>query len=145
MASGVGIDDACKERYIKLKQRKENLKYIIYRLSDDRKKIIIDSEGKEDKKYDDFVNELKAAASQGECRYAVFNAEYVKKDIKKDKVLFFFWAPDNCSIKQKMVYASSKDAFKAAIDNGIQVIQANDDNDLDYKEIEADLIAKDRT
>lgn len=145
MASGVGIDDKCKERYTKLKQRKENLKYIIYRLSDDHKKIIIESEGTNDKVYEDFVNELKAASALNQCRYAVYNAEYTKKDIKKDKVLFFFWAPDTCSIKQKMMYASSKDAFKGTLEPGIYVIQANDEGDLDYKEIEADLIAKDRT
>jgi len=145
MASGVGIDDTCKERYNKLKQRKDDLKYIIYRLSDDHKKIIIDKEGTNDETYEDFVNELKAASTMNQCRYAVYNAEYTKKDIKKDKVLFFFWAPDTISIKQKMMYASSKDAFKHTLEPGILVIQANDEGDLDYKEIEADLIAKDRT
>lgn len=145
-ASGVGVHDDCKTRYGLFKSKKIDVKYMIFKLSDDLKQVVIESEGSRANTYDDFVNELKEAGSKKQCRYAVFDCPYVNKaGVSKSKLVFFYWGPEQATIKQKMVYSSSKDVFKAAIDNGLQSIQANEDDELDWKEIEADLISKDRT
>ena len=42
--------------------------------------------------YDDFVNELSEAEGQGQCRYAVFDAEYRLTDgQKRSKLVFIYW------------------------------------------------------
>ncbi|KAG5519025.1 hypothetical protein PMAC_002556 [Pneumocystis sp. 'macacae'] len=45
---------------------------------------------------------------------------------------FFIWSPENSPIKSKMLYASSKDALRRAL-NGIAVeIQATDLTEVSY-------------
>jgi len=41
-----------------------------------------------------------------------------------------FWNPDSAPVKQKMIYSSSKDAFKKKINHSGKDLQANDLDDL---------------
>jgi len=53
----------------------------------------------------------------------------------RNKLTFIAWSPDDAGIKAKMVYASSKDALKRAL-NGIAVeLQANDPDDIEYDSV----------
>jgi len=53
---------------------------------------------------------------------------------KVNKLVFITWTPDCAKIKNKMVYAGSKEALKSALPGvGIQV-QATDAQDLDFEE-----------
>jgi len=129
-----------------MKNKAANLKYIIFKLSEDMKEIDIDKEATGEATFAEFSAHLLAAGKARECRYAVYDAHYTNKaEVKKDKVLFFHWGPDHATIKQKMVYASSKEAFKNALEPGIHVIQCSDDDTLCWEDIEKDLISKDRT
>jgi len=67
-------------------------------------------------------------------RYAVFDFEWDTKDgCKKSKIVFVTWVPDTAKIRQKMLYASSKDKFKRELD-GIQVeIQGTDFSEVEEK------------
>ena len=59
--------------------------------------------------YEEFIGQLPAK----EGRYAVYDFNYTLKDGgERSKLLFIVWAPDSAPIKQKMLYASSKDALK---------------------------------
>ena len=50
-------------------------------------------------------------------------------------VLVFFRSPDTVSIKQKMVYSSSKDALKKTFQGIGKEIQANDESDLAWTNV----------
>uniref|UniRef100_UPI003980710E hypothetical protein n=1 Tax=Salmonella sp. s55004 TaxID=3159675 RepID=UPI003980710E len=55
---------------------------------------------------------------------------------ERAKIIFIHWSPDTVGVKEKMLYASSKDALKAVLADGIAVeVQANDISDLGYDEI----------
>jgi len=136
MASGVSVDDQCKISFQEIKLG-HKYRYVVYKLTDDLKQIVVDSKADPSKTYDDFVNEMKVAEDAMECRYAVFDVEYETKDGQpRNKICFVMWSPEKSKIKQRMVYASSKDALKKALGEGIgKEIQANDHGDLDFDNV----------
>jgi len=51
---------------------------------------------------------------------------------RRNKITFLSWSPDNAKIKQKMLFASSRDALKRAL-TGISVeIQGSDLSEVSY-------------
>lgn len=136
MASGVSVDDQCKIAFQEIKLGHKH-RYVVYKLTDDLKQIVVDTKADPSKKYDDLVEELKVAESAQECRYAVIDVEYATKDGQpRNKICFFMWSPESAKIKQRMVYSASKDALKKALGEGIgKEIQANDHGDLEFENI----------
>ena len=41
--------------------------------------------------YEDFVTDLKEAAKNRQCRYAIYDAQYTTKTTTKNKIIFFYW------------------------------------------------------
>jgi len=153
MASGVKVNDEVKHVYNELKSMKYH--YAVFAMNDDLTEIIVLSKKEnvskatptDDGTYEELVKELtsaKDARGKSLCRYAVMDMPYSKGGMDKSKVLFFAWAPDDSPIKQKMIYASSKDALVKELQSGITKIQASDDGDLDKKDIQTKLINADR-
>merc|ERR1712113_305739 len=108
---------------------------------ENKKKIVVDEEGERDKTWDDFVKALPEA----EPRYALVDVDYTSEDGRpQDKLTFVMWSPDDkCGVKDKMLYASSKDALKKKFTGIMKEVQANDKGDLDFeKEILAKMRAK---
>ncbi|CAO1636992.1 unnamed protein product [Sympodiomycopsis kandeliae] len=130
MSSGVAVSPDCLEAFQQLKLGKK-LKYIIYTLSGDNREIIVGKTSTSDS-YDEFLAELPPA----ECRYAIYDFEYEKGDDgKRSKICFFTWSPDDAKIKQKMIYASSKDAIRKALVGISSEIQGTDVSEVDYQTV----------
>lgn len=139
--SGVGLGPDCVSTFEELKLKK-TYSYIIYKLSDDRKTIIVDKKDKTDtavgekspqSAYEDFVGALPDA----DCRYAVFDFYYEidATEGKRNKIVFVTWSPDDAPIRSKMVYASSKDALRRSL-NGIGTeIQGTDFSEVAYETV----------
>ena len=90
---------------------KHTTRYIIFKISDDKKRIEIEKSGPIDKTYDDFKADL--PMEPAEPRYCLIDfPTKTKDDVDTNKLIFLAWSPDDCSVKQKMLYASSKDALK---------------------------------
>ncbi|KAI5611502.1 cofilin-2, partial [Silurus asotus] len=124
-ASGVTVTEEVIQVFNEMKVRKSSTsdevkkrkKAVLFCLSDDLKKIIIEI-GKEilvgdigdtvEDPYADFVKLLPL----NDCRYCLYDATYQTKESKKEDLVFVFWAPDNAPLKSKMIYASSKDAIR---------------------------------
>jgi cofilin len=136
MASGVHVKDECKDAFNEIKLKK-NMKYIIYRLSDDLKFIEVAKRAEADATYEDFVEDLKQAENAKQCRYAIFDAKYQKVGSHEHQKLFFLlWSPETAVVRQKMVYASSKSALKSALGEGMgKEIQAHEASDLNWDNI----------
>ncbi|WVR05611.1 cofilin [Kwoniella sp. DSM 27419] len=131
MSSGVQPTQECLEKYQELKTGKK-LSYITYGLTADKRNIEV-LKTSEDKDFDNFVAEL----PEKECRWAVYDFEYTLPGGEgiRNKLVFVMWSPDDANVKNKMMFASSKDALRRRLE-GIHIeIQATE-----YSEITKDAI-----
>jgi len=83
--------------------------------------------------YDDFLSHLPAE----DCRYAVFDFEYEVSASEgvRNKICFYVWAPDSSRVKQKMLYASSKDALRKKLVGISSEVQGTDYSEVDYNTV----------
>ncbi|KAJ2902364.1 cofilin [Zalerion maritima] len=130
--SGVSPTPECVDEFNKLKLNREH-KYIIFKVSDDKKSIVVEDASAE-KDWEVFSGKLRDA---GGPRYAVYDVEYSLSSGEgtRNKITFIAWSPDDAGIRPKMLYASSKDALKSSL-NGIGAeIQANDEDDIEWSSV----------
>jgi len=131
MSSGVVCKPDCVTEFNALKTR-NMYKYIIYKISDDKKFIEIETKGAKDATVEEFFSKL----PENDCRYGILDVEITTKSgANTNKVMFIAWSDDNASVKPKMLYASSKDALKKSLEGITEEYQATDKSDLDLKEI----------
>ncbi|KAG8066948.1 hypothetical protein GUJ93_ZPchr0005g16241 [Zizania palustris] len=125
-ASGMAVDDECKLRFLELKAKRTH-RFIIYKIDEKKKMVVVEKVGEPILNYDDFAASLPA----NECRYAIFDYDFVtEENCQKSKIFFIAWSPDTSRVRSKMIYASSKDRFKRELD-GIQVeLQATDPTEV---------------
>jgi cofilin len=65
----------------------KSLKYITFRLSDDKKEIVVDGESS-NPDYDEFLKQL----PENGCRWAVYDFGYKLEDgSQRNKLCFFSW------------------------------------------------------
>jgi len=140
--SGVEASEECILKFNELKQGKK-LKYIIFKLSDDKRSIVVE-EASESQDWDEFRTKLVQAKSKNKagvdgigCRYAVydFNYDLENGEGQRSKIAFIAWSPDDAPIQTKMTYASSKDALKRSLAGISDEHQANDAGDLEENEV----------
>ncbi|KAK9069149.1 hypothetical protein SSX86_013265 [Deinandra increscens subsp. villosa] len=126
-ASGMAVHDECKLKFLELKA-KRTFRYIIFKIEEKQKEVIVEKVGEPTQSHEDFAADLPAA----ECRYAVFDYDFVTaENCQKSRIFFIAWSPDTARVRNKMIYASSKDRFKRELD-GIQVeLQATDPTEMD--------------
>ncbi|CAE6458281.1 unnamed protein product [Rhizoctonia solani] len=135
MSSGVAVNPDCVQAYQQLKmpeqkQSKDKGKYIIFKLSDDMKQIIVEKTSS-DTNYDSFTKDL----PETEPRWAVYDVEFEKDGGKRNKLTFISWSPDDAKIKQKMVYASSRDALRRSLDGIAAEIQATSSDEVAWESV----------
>ncbi|KAF5732357.1 actin-depolymerizing factor 7 [Tripterygium wilfordii] len=120
----MAVHDDCKLRFLELKA-KRNFRYIVFKI--EAQQVLIEKLGNPDETYEDFTCSLPA----DECRYAVFDFDFITaENCQKSKIFFIAWSPDTSNVRSKMVYASSKDRFKRELD-GIQFeLQATDPSEM---------------
>ena len=107
-------------------------KYIVFKITDDKKSIVIEHKGAKGADFAEFTSKL----PDGDCRYSVLDVEInTKSGATANKLIFVAWSDDNASIKPKMLYASSKDALKKTLSGINEEYQATDRGDLDLDEI----------
>ncbi|CAB4301107.1 unnamed protein product [Prunus armeniaca] len=125
-ASGMAVHDECKLKFLELKA-KRTYRFIVYKIEEKQKQVIVEKVGEPADSYEDFSASLPA----DECRYAVYDFDYVtEENCQKSRIIFIAWSPDTSKVRSKMIYASSKDRFKRELD-GIQVeLQATDPTEM---------------
>jgi len=140
--SGASVSQECISSYNDLKLSKK-YKYIIYKLSDDYKEIVVE-EASADKDWETFREKLINATSKNKAgregkgpRYAIYDFEYnlASGDGVRNKIVFIAWSPDDAGIQPKMIYASSKEALKRSLTGIATELQANDSDDIEYDTI----------
>jgi len=105
-------------------------KYMIFNLSKDSTTIITEKKS-EEQDYDTFLADLPEA----ECRWAIYDFEFEKDGGIRKKLCFFMWTPDDAKTKNKMLFASSKEALKRALVGVPVEIQATDYEEVSYQSV----------
>lgn len=130
MSSGVAVNDACLEIFQELKLR-HKYKYIIFKLSDDNKEIVVENSA-ESADYSDFLGQL----PESEPRYAIYDFEYEKPgEGLRSKIVFYAWTPDTSKVRAKMLYASSKDALRRKLVGIAIEVQGTDLSEVDEEAV----------
>ncbi|XP_050367696.1 actin-depolymerizing factor 1-like [Argentina anserina] len=126
-ASGFSVDDDCKLKFLDLKA-KRTYRFIVFKIDEKLKQVVVEKLGEPAQSYEEFTASLPA----DECRYAVYDFDFVTaENCQKSRIFFIAWSPDTSKVRNKMIYASSKDRFKRELD-GIQVeLQATDPTEMD--------------
>eukprot|EP00927_Polykrikos_kofoidii_P065214 TRINITY_DN609_c0_g1_i5.p1 TRINITY_DN609_c0_g1~~TRINITY_DN609_c0_g1_i5.p1 ORF type:complete len:139 (-),score=36.62 TRINITY_DN609_c0_g1_i5:76-492(-) len=129
--SGVTVADSVVEKYNEIKMKK-TLRFVTFKV-ENKKTIVPADEGDMSQTWDDFV----AVLPEDEPRYCLVEIEYESEDGRpQNKLTFVFWSNDEkVSIKNKMLYASSKDAIKKKFQGIMKEVQANDYGDLDFDSV----------
>ncbi|CAG8592676.1 7331_t:CDS:2 [Acaulospora morrowiae] len=134
MASGITVSDESLTTYKDLQLGKKH-QYIIFKVSDDFKAIVVDKVGQ---KGCDYEKEFLPSIPDNEPRYIVYDFAYDTEEGRRNKIIFFLWNPDSDgvkSVRQKMIYSSSKKAIRDRL-LGISVdLQVSDKTDLIYEEV----------
>ena len=100
-------------------------------VSSDFSEIKVEKEPLPDQTYDQFLESL----PEKECRFGVVDFPYTVNNSKRQKLLFFAWAPDNAPIKQKMIYASSKVSLRKMLDGIYVEVQCTGDDETNYDHV----------
>ena len=136
MASGVKVADGVKELFSQMKVVKndadqmERIRLVVLSICGefiDVEKIYREKDLKDKDVFKVYMSELKPKT----CRYILYDCHFeTKESSKKEELVFVLWCPDESNIKEKMCYASSKDALKAILKSGVKHdLQINDLSD----------------
>jgi len=129
MASGVQVDDEIASFFEEFKIKNTHRYFICH--IENKKLIKIEKKGERSATYEDFCNDL----PENEARYGVVDLEYKTKDGRPtSKIIFLAWNPDTGKIMNKMLYSSSKEAFKVKLNGCGTHINATDMSELDLEE-----------
>ncbi|KAF8625928.1 hypothetical protein AX17_006654 [Amanita inopinata Kibby_2008] len=126
-ASGVGVSPSCLDTFQQLKLGKKH-KYVIFGLNKDSTEIVVVKMSSSND-YEEFISDL----PETECRWAVYDFEFEKEGAgKRNKLVFYSWSPDTAKVKQKMLFASSKDALRRSLVGIAVEIQGTDPSEVAY-------------
>ncbi|CCF60625.1 hypothetical protein KAFR_0L00180 [Kazachstania africana CBS 2517] len=129
--SGVAVADESLAAFNDLKLGKK-YKFVLFGLNENKTEIVV-KETSTDASYDAFLEKL----PENDCLYAVYDFEYEisGNEGKRSKIIFFTWSPDTAPVRSKMVYASSKDALRRAL-NGVSTdVQGTDFSEVAYEAV----------
>jgi cofilin len=134
--SGVAVAEDCLSVFNKVKMRSNGLQWATFRVEENEGSVLTAATGEVSGDYDDFI----AALPESECRYAIYDYKYVNADdCEFSKLVFVVWNPDSARLKNKMLYASTKDFFKSRL-SGIAVeIQATDYDEVSEAELRENI------
>lgn len=120
------MHDDCKLRFLELKAKRTH-RFIVFKIEEKQKQVVVEKVGEPAQGYEDFT----ACLPDNECRYAVYDFDFVTaENCQKSRIFFIAWSPDTSRVRSKMIYASTKERFKRELD-GIQVeLQATDPTEM---------------
>ncbi|KAI0501395.1 actin-depolymerizing factor 11 [Dendrobium catenatum] len=128
-SSGMGVADHCRDTFLEL-QRKKTHRYVIFKIDEKRKEVIVEKTGGAAESYDDFL----ACLPENDCRYAVYDFDFVtQENCQKSKIFFIAWSPSVSRIRAKMLYATTKQRFRREMDGVHYEIQATEPSELDIE------------
>ncbi|PQQ07463.1 actin-depolymerizing factor [Prunus yedoensis var. nudiflora] len=88
-SSGMGVAEHCKNTFLEL-QRKKAYRYVIFKIDEKKKEVVVEKTGGPAESYDDFT----ASMPENDCRYAIYDFDFVtSENCQKSKIFFIAWSP----------------------------------------------------
>jgi len=136
--AGIACPDSTIEKFKEL-QKGRAYHAVIFKIAN-KKEVIVDAVVENDDTDEgewDWDVICEKIVESGEPRFAAcdFHWRGKKEDRDMTKVLFISWTPESARPGDKMLYASTKEGFKAKLDGVQKVIQATDDSELGHEAI----------
>lgn len=119
MATGITVSEECAKVWDEMKIR-HKFTYVTFKVQDD-KEVVIDQRGTNPSAYASFLETMPA----DDCRYAVVEVPGTTK------LVFVMWTPTAASVKQKMIYASTRQAILEKLPGHAKAMQASEKSDLE--------------
>jgi len=142
MVSNTGImpTDEAVAAHNELKMGKGGMRYIIYKMDEGFKRIVVEKRAPASASWDDLTADL--VQVRDDCRYAEFSMTYTLPggEGRRNKLVFVLWAPGDSKVKPKMLYAASLEGFKRALLGTGLCIHAGNPAALDLDAVLASLI-----
>jgi cofilin len=127
--AGIAVREDCVDLFTHMKTRSA-YRWATFKVDSTGREVVIDAVGARAGGGGAYA-EFTSALPDLECRYGVYDYEYSSADRGTfHRLVFVSWAPDNAPIKTKMMYASTKDFFKAFCDGVGAELQATDRDEL---------------
>ncbi|CAN6322407.1 unnamed protein product, partial [Urochloa humidicola] len=128
-SSGMGVAPNIRETFVEL-QMKKAYRYVIFKIEEKQKQVVVEKTGATTESYDDFL----ASLPENDCRYALYDFDFVTgENVQKSKIFFIAWSPSTSRIRAKMLYSTSKDRIKHELDGFHYEIQATDPTEVDIE------------
>lgn len=84
----MGVADHSKSTYMEL-QRKKVYRYVIFKIDEKKKEVVVEKTGSPAENYEDFT----ASLPENDCRYAVYDFDFVTpENCQKSKIFFIAWS-----------------------------------------------------
>ncbi|XP_070834099.1 non-muscle cofilin 1-like [Chaetodon trifascialis] len=149
MASGVQVSDEVKDLITDIKlQRSEPMQHIRVAAFKIKDGFILKDEvvRQADLVGDDAFLAFKGLLDPKRCRYILYDCHFdTKESSNKKELVFVLWCPETGCVKDKMAFASSKDALKKCMTGIKHNLQMNEPSDCGDRHAFAGLVAKDIT
>lgn len=83
----MAVHDDCKLKFLELKA-KRTYRFIVFKIEEKQKQVIVEKVGEPAQSYEDFA----AALPADECRYAVYDFDFVtEENCQKSRIFFIAW------------------------------------------------------
>jgi len=101
--------------------------YLVFALTPDFKEVIVEQRGPAGASFEDFTRALPA----NDARYGLAHFSWEKgTNGRRTKIVLVHWSPSGTALKQKMLYAATKNRFKTSLQVVSVDIQAGGLEDL---------------
>lgn len=130
--TGMSVKEECRSSFLEMKRRRVH-RYIVFKIDESSRTIMVDKVGGPGEGY----NDLAASLPADDCRYAVFDFDFVTVDnCQKSKIFFIAWSPTPSRIRSKMLYATSKQGLRRVLDGVHFEVQATDSAEMGFDVIQ---------
>ncbi|PYH48093.1 actin-binding ADF family protein [Aspergillus saccharolyticus JOP 1030-1] len=139
MPSGVAISDEAisASRSLRFGRGPNKPRFVIYKISDDETTVEL-CETSTEPDYETFLQSLCGAVdSNGKPmpRFAAYDVEYdLGEDGKRSRLVFISWVPQETALKLCMLYATTKEKLRNAVDIKLS-IHADTPDELEWRNI----------
>lgn len=83
----MAVNDECKLKFLELKA-KRNFRFIVFKIDEKLQQVTVEKLGQPEQSYDD----LAASLPPNECRYAVYDFDFVTdENCQRSKIFFIAW------------------------------------------------------
>jgi len=83
----MAVHDDCKLKFLELKA-KRTYRFIVFKIDEKSKQVVVEKLGEPAETYEDFT----ACLPANECRYAVYDFDFVtKENCQKSRIFFIAW------------------------------------------------------